>query len=197
MKRLRKAREPGLRFYGCGEYGDSTQRPHYHLLLFNTCFPDQRFYKQSETGSALYKSQELRELWPLGENIIGNVDFKSCAYVAGYVMKKVGSKGDYNGREPEFRVMSRNPGLGKEWFDRYGADAFRHDSVVLDGREVPIPRYYDDKYLLVAPMKAQKVKRERKRDMLLLNKEDRTKERLFVREQFELKKGARFKREGG
>ena len=36
MKRLRKRIEPEkLRYYAVGEYGDKTQRPHYHMILFN------------------------------------------------------------------------------------------------------------------------------------------------------------------
>ena len=34
MKNLRHECPPGLKFYMCGEYGDKTQRPHYHALVF-------------------------------------------------------------------------------------------------------------------------------------------------------------------
>ena len=36
LKRIRKAYEPErLRYFACGEYGDNTWRPHYHVMLFN------------------------------------------------------------------------------------------------------------------------------------------------------------------
>lgn len=34
MKRLNKLAGGGLRYYNVGEYGDQTQRPHYHALIF-------------------------------------------------------------------------------------------------------------------------------------------------------------------
>lgn len=45
--------------------------------------------------------------------------------------------------EPEFRLMSRRPGLGSAWFDRYRSDVFPHDEIVSGGREYPTPRFYD------------------------------------------------------
>lgn len=35
MKRFRKYEGNGVRFFACGEYGGDTNRPHYHIMLFN------------------------------------------------------------------------------------------------------------------------------------------------------------------
>lgn len=196
MKRLRKARPIGLRFFACGEYGDTTRRPHYHVLLFNTDFPDMRPARMSPSGAQLYRSAELNQLWTVGDNLVGSVDNRSAAYVAGYVMKKVGSTEDYGDREPEFRVMSRRPGLGYGWFLRYMDEAYKADSVIVEGREVGIPRYYDNKFVKENPDRMKDLKRSRKREALFAHPEELTRERLLARERFELEKVKFFNRRG-
>jgi len=204
MKRLRQARPSGLRMFACGEYGETTKRPHYHVLLFNTDFPDMRYWKDSDTGEPMFRSAECSRLWEAGSNVLGSVTAKSCAYVAGYMLKKVGAQAPCpTGFEPEFRVMSRRPGIGSPWLERFGPEAYKHDSVILDGHEVNLPKYYDAKQSVIScdvvggrlrsPFDVHKS--TRRMDGLKFNPEDRSKERMFVREEFELRKAARFARE--
>lgn len=91
MKRLRKRFGNGIRFFHCGEYGEKYGRPHYHACLFGFDFSDRVFYT-SRNGVKLFTSQVLSELWPYGFSSVGDVTFESAAYVARYVMKKVGGK---------------------------------------------------------------------------------------------------------
>lgn len=184
MKRMRKARDEKIRFFACGEYGDRTNRPHYHLLLFNCWFPDRRLRKRSAGGHDCYDSAELRSLWPAGQNIIGDVTFESAAYVARYVMKKI--TGDiaewhYGGREPEFTLMSRRPGIGLPWLELYGAETYKSDSCVVRGREVKPPRYYDKKYAEIDEARMLDVVLERRADSIGMVREQ-VLERRRVRE---------------
>lgn len=195
MKRLRKTRPVGLRFFACGEYGERTLRPHYHAILFNTCFPDQKFHRNAGENK-LYASAELDGLWQNGNCLIGSVSFESCAYVARYVTKKVtGPKAadHYRGREPEFLVMSRKPGIGYPYYVKYGEEAYQRDFVVANGVQVSIPRYYDTKYEAVDSGYLERLKIERRR-RAKLRKADSTKARLYAREQFEIKKQRFFKK---
>lgn len=189
MKRLRKARAPEkVRFFHCGEYGYSGKRginPHYHAILFGTSFEDLKPWKKNKQGDWLYKSDELEDLWELGSCSAGAVTFQSAAYVARYIMKKVtGEKADdyYDGRTPDYITMSRRPGIGSEWILQFHKDIYPHDYVVIEGRKLKPPRYYDKFIQDNAGPLWDGIKASRKQ-IGKLNPEDKTKDRLRVREQ--------------
>lgn len=165
MKRLRfEFSGKTIRFFHCGEYGDTTLRPHYHACLFNFDVPDRKFYKMNELGMPLYTSKLLERVWGHGFVIVGDVTFESAAYVARYVMKKItGEKADthYNGRRPEYVTMSRRPGIGKGWFEKFGRGVYARDSVVVRGRECRPPRFYDGLFEVVDPVRFAKLKAKR------------------------------------
>jgi len=159
MKRLRNARGPGVRFYGCGEYGELNKRPHYHVLLFNVDFPDRKFHSLGKRkGELYYVSVELAEIWGKGGVLLGDVTFDSACYVAGYIHKKVNGRlsdehysvldgdGRIHVRPPEFTNMSRNPGIGAGWYHKHKGTTYAHDSVVVNGRLVRPPRFYDSMF---------------------------------------------------
>lgn len=107
-----------IRYYGCGEYGDQNQRPHYHLCAFNLRFSDEQLYSNNN-GYPLSTSQILDDIWGYGFATIGELTYESAAYTARYVLKKItGTKShdhylrcdDYGVAywlEPEFTLMSR------------------------------------------------------------------------------------------
>lgn len=106
LKRLRKVVAPAtLRYFFVGEYGDDTERPHYHAALF---------------GISPLSTHIVQEAWGLGHVMLGDLTPQSARYVAGYVTKKMTSKLDsrLNGRHPEFSRMSLRPGIGAGAVDR-------------------------------------------------------------------------------
>lgn len=147
MKRLRKSVAPEkIRFYHCGEYGENLGRPHYHALLFNHDFEDKKYFSE-RSGNKIFTSDKLSGLWNMGHAVIGNVTFDSAAYVARYVMKKVtGEKKEswYGPLKPEYTTMSRRPGIGKGWFDKFSSDVYPYDRVVVRGVNTRPPRFYDN-----------------------------------------------------
>lgn len=158
MKRLRQAIAPQkIRFLMCGEYGERMGRPHYHALIFGYDFPDKLHYKNSpKSGCPLYRSAELEKLWPYGFSDIGEVNFDTAQYVAGYCTKKITGElasehykwidtdtGEVFDRLPEFSLMSRKPGLGKEWIEKWHQDVYPSDKVTLNNKQSKPPRYYD------------------------------------------------------
>lgn len=148
MKRLRKRYGNDIRFYAAGEYGDRSLRPHYHLILFNFYPPDAELIRLRPLP--LYISQSLFKLWPFGFHSFGMVTFDSAAYVARYCTKKItgpSSEAHYQGREPEFSLMSRRPGIGAPWLKRFHRDVYPADTVVLrDGLKLKPPHYFDSLY---------------------------------------------------
>lgn len=138
-----------IRFFGSGEYGDGG-RPHYHVLLFGVGFSDKKPWVK-RNGYQIWRSAKLEKIWDKGFSEIGSVDFDSAAYVARYVIKKFRGKPEavaeyYGDFEPEFGLMSRRPGIGKLWYDVYGSGVREHDTVIVNGREVRPPRFYDVLY---------------------------------------------------
>lgn len=167
MKRLRRGSGTPLRFFHCGEYGETTGRPHYHCVLFGEDFSGDRvFYKTTRAGHRLYTSKVLNERWDQGRAWIGDLSFESAAYVARYCLKKVTGEraGEhYGGRKAEYVTMSRRPGIGAGFFGRYSEEIYRSDSVVLRGREMLPPPFYDKLLEKIDPALMGRVKRERKR----------------------------------
>lgn len=166
MKKLRKKFGAGIRFFHCGEYGGQFGRPHYHSLLFNHDFDDKKFFSE-RNGNKVYTSSTLRELWSQGHSVIGEVTFQSAAYVARYVMKKVTGENaelHYLGRKPEYVTMSRRPGIGKGWYDRFKSDVYPLDRVVVRGHDTRPPRFYDKKFEKEDPSTYALIKIEREKN---------------------------------
>lgn len=164
IRRLKRKVKKPIRYFYVGEYGESNFRPHYHLIVFGYDFPDKVHWK-SDMGNRIYISEMLDKLWKKGFSTIGNVTFDSAGYVARYAVKKVLGKDSedyYKGMTPEFCNMSKRPkGIGQEWFEKYHRDVFPHDYVVLNGRKIKVPKYYDKLAGIMFPEEFRKVKARR------------------------------------
>lgn len=154
------------RYFHCGEYGEENARPHYHALLFNFDFPDKILIKRSETGD-LYESKILSETWAKGFASVGSLTFDSAAYVARYTLKKItgpGADAHYGGRLPEYTTMSRRPGIGQGWLDKFKSDAYPSDQIAVRGKIMQPPKFYDRKLELADPELFKYVKLRRSLD---------------------------------
>lgn len=196
IKKLRRKEGTEIRYYHCGEYGEETFRPHYHVLLFNYDFDDKSLLSIGN-GTKLYTSDKCNKFWKnRGHCTIGDVTFQSAAYVARYIMKKhLGPDQDdyYCGRKPEYTTMSRRPGIGKKWLEKYGKETYHSDFVVIKGKKVRIPKYYDGQQELDDPdgMRLTKIRRQINAEKHL---ENNTRKRLAVREKIQELKIKKLKR---
>lgn len=159
MKRLRKHfKGQKIRFYMCGEYGETFSRPHFHACLFGIDFLDKEPITKLASQAKLFRSATLERLWPHGYSTVGAVTFESAAYIARYVMKKItgdqakphytwiDENGEITEREPEYNKMSLKPGIGAAWLDQYHQDVYPSDQVITRGHAAKPPRYYDTRY---------------------------------------------------
>jgi len=182
MKRLRKKYGNNIRYFQCGEYGEEFRRPHHHACLFNIHFHDQ-YHWETRGGVHLYRSKDLETLWSHGFCTIGALTPESASYVARYVVKKQsGRTADfhYQGHTPEYITMSRRPGIGKSWFDKYSGDVTTSDKVVIsESLTLRTPRYYDTLYDRINPQHMERIKAQR---LAKVNKADNTPARLKVKE---------------
>jgi len=116
-----------IRYYGVGEYGSKTFRPHYHVILFGSV-PD----------------EVLRECWPHGHIHVGSVTEASIMYTLGYIVNGKGWQMKHK-RERPFNIMSRKPGIGANYLSpemvawhRSG----RKNYAMVYNEKRHLPRYY-------------------------------------------------------
>lgn len=176
LKRLRKEvyKNTGkrIRYYACGEYGDKTKRPHYHLIIFGVDFnTDKKQIGKSELGFPQYTSETLEKVWTKGYSMVCDVSWQTCAYVARYVTKKhkgqSASYYDYFNIQPEFPLMSRKPGIGRKYFDMHKDEIYKNQEIFIStgkgGIKIRPPRYYDKLLEIEKPLEMAKLKEARKK----------------------------------
>lgn len=153
LKRLRRQHpDDRIRFFACGEYGEKSCRPHYHLILFGLHLDadDLVFYKKSGLGYDYMNSKSIAKIWPYGYNVVAPVTWESCCYVARYMMKKLKGEGkkiydQFNIQEP-FTVMSRKPGIAFQYYADHPMDVDTSKFVIgteQGSRSFPPPRYLE------------------------------------------------------
>lgn len=141
LKRLRKKVEPNkIRYFLIGEYGDKTQRPHYHAILYGHGLSlDDRYAVMQSWSYCDWHQPSIRN------NSFGAVEPASIQYVAGYVQKQLYNVDEQliyknTGRINPFRLSSQ--GIGRAYADKY-QDTLRYaEHQTIRGMSHTMPRYY-------------------------------------------------------
>lgn len=168
FKRLRHHMGP-FRHLACGEYGEETQRAHYHACIFGLDFHDKIHFRRIGEHN-LYISDELNKLWGHGNTSVGSLTFQSAAYTASYTLKLITGKkrcpryvemddetGELLPLQQPFMLVSNGGnkesvykgGIGAGWINQFHRDVYGHDMkdfVVMKTKKVPVPKYYDKIY---------------------------------------------------
>ena len=186
MKRLRKYLGPDIRYFGCGEYGDLSKRPHYHIILFNCKLDDLQerhpikvdgkvkwIYQYDDSGEKLLFSPTVYKAWQgRGTAQIGQVTFESCAYVSRYIVKKqlgvTSSQYADCGIIPPYVRMSLKPGIGYSWYKEHFEQIYLYDNYILKRGDKAVPvkpgRYCDRLLQDVDQQRFYDLKEKRHRD---------------------------------
>lgn len=194
IPRVKGQKVSKIRFVQCGEYGEQKGRRHHHAAIFGYDFPDKEPWEVTDNGDVLYRSATLEKLWQNGRCIVGQLEWQSCAYISRYTTKKVNGApaehyykaadvhtGEILPMVPEYITMSRRPGIGKDWLEKYGRDIYGKDYVTVNGHRQRTTAYYDKELDKRDPEALQALKKKR----LLKAKEDAhdaTLKRLQVKE---------------
>lgn len=149
-KRFKSSKENPIRQTYCGEYGENTLRPHYHVILYNCDLHDKKRHYKSDQGHQVYTSELLSELWSKGNAEFGFASPASIAYLYKYILKKKTRKeklkplnieidGITYDVDHEFIESSRNPGIGAHL---KGSKSLLKGFLSVNGVKQKIPKYY-------------------------------------------------------
>lgn len=98
LKRIRKYHNDSkIRFFGVGEYGSTSYRPHYHIALFS---------------DKMLNRLALESYWFKGFSYFGDISKDSAKYIVGYCVKKLTDRKDerLHGLNKEFMTCSKQDG---------------------------------------------------------------------------------------
>lgn len=149
FKRLCKSVSEKIVVMGVGEYGDETQRAHYHCAIYSNT-PIAKNIEEAWTVDTL----------PIGFVTVEQLSNRRCSYVAGYVLKKMLKMDDerLDGRSPEFRILPRRPALGygliyelakrcsesESFRQQFTNRTFVPHVINMNGEWIRLPRYIRD-----------------------------------------------------
>lgn len=142
LKKLRSIATTPVRYFLSGEYGEQSNRPHYHAILYGLAERDADIVQSAWTTNG----KEIGHTYTLPINAA------RIAYVAGYTQKKIAFQeqakekidldtGEVYTWQPPFILMSRRPGIGahaKQWPDSW------RDTAITNGYKTAVPRYLHD-----------------------------------------------------
>lgn len=167
--------ETGIRYMLCGEYGGTTERPHYHIIFFNLNLPLETFFEPRVINKEIYfRNKVIERAWDKGISNISEASWNNIAYTARYITKKINgleseeiyaSKGQ---DQKEFFRASNRPGIGFGYYEKYKHKIYEKDQILIKNKAgiVPSkpPKYFDKLYEKEYPEQWKKIKLQRQID---------------------------------
>lgn len=132
IKRLRKKYK--FRYFAVPEYGDLSQRVHWHALFFLQFVPDLKFY------------DDVERAWGNGYVQFGDITDASITYVTKYLLKSSNLPYDIADNK---MLCSRTPPIGSDIimkFKDYAVKSGNFTQLSFAGYRASTPRLYRDKF---------------------------------------------------
>lgn len=114
------------------------------------CLPSHEFDGCKMVYDVVSCQYSITPLTTRGLVVIGEVNWDTCAYTARYVMSKMkGPSASFypdHGLLPPFTLMSRKPGIGRQYYDDHPDlydCAYINVSTPQGGKKFPPPKYFD------------------------------------------------------
>ncbi len=126
-----KLTDKKIRYYAVGEYGSQSQRPHYHILIFNM---------HNEV------TLKTNEIWDKGFIHTGEVNGKTINYSLKYMMKD-----QFQGHKQHRAFVTMSTGLKKDqaigykYLELNKSYHLKNQTLLtkdINGNTIPLPRYY-------------------------------------------------------
>lgn len=128
---------PNIKYFCTGEYGERTDRPHFHAIIFNA---DQ---------------QNILTSWKFGNVHFGGVTEASVRYTLKYAMKKI-ERVYKKDRMPVNEILSKLPekalisqGIGETYLNdktiKFYNENIERQALQVGGAVSALPRYYKQK----------------------------------------------------
>lgn len=127
-----------IEVFNVHEYGKNGKK-HWHLIVFNHDFTEDRVIYSRKNGIPLYTSPKLEDLWPFGFNTVGDVSEASAMYQAQYTQKDFKNGNVTNSKKSH----SKHSGIGRPYFLKHFAQILELGYVPFGGKEIPVPRYFE------------------------------------------------------
>lgn len=174
IKKLRKFYNvDGIKYFYAGEYGEKTERPHYHMILFGAPLNMKNWHSFHIDGNHKlhWKDSDIEKMWGKGMIDIAEVEWASCAYVARYCMKKINNENDSVeyakvGKIKEYVRMSRRPGIGVRYYNEHKHDIYENDEVIITTAKgnadvIKPPKAFDKRFKEEYPEEWESIKASR------------------------------------
>jgi hypothetical protein len=146
-----------LRYALVGEHGEKTKRGHYHLMVFGVDLTQFGVSRSLVIGgdAAIHSVPHIEKLWGRGLVHVKPFIPEQAMYLGMHSVKA------FLNDTPSFMLVSKVPGIGRGWIEKYLSDFDKGFATRDGGIKYSIPKHYLDWLCLkerLEPLKASRQK---------------------------------------